>query len=366
MPESVNNPQQHVLPPDKKPKKRDIVAAQKIIADISSGVYRSPAAALKELISNAYDADARRVTITTDAPHFRTLVIEDDGTGMTIEKFLDVITHIGGSRKRIDGETSEVFKRKLIGRIGIGMLAVAQLGNRFYVSSTVKGSKKRFAAEVNLEAFHRDDAALKNMAKIDPERKVQIGAVRYVDDLPEATDLQYTVITVPDAKKGLISEMTSAVRKAVGAHELLTVEAPRIDNFTKLVETVRYSQRGDLVLDGYYYMLSGLALLSPLNYLENGPFELSHRNIEGAKGFTAPKIKSFQLFVDGIELFRPQLFPNTKAFDYPSPDPKVYPLEYDREVAGRHLRFTGYIYSQQPRIHPEEFKGIHIRIRNVG
>jgi hypothetical protein len=356
----------HLLPPDKKPKKQDIIAAQKIIADISSGVYRSPAAALKELVSNAYDADATKVTITTDAPNFRNLVIEDNGTGMTIEDFLQVVTHIGGSRKRMDGETSEIFKRKLIGRIGIGMLAVAQLGNRFYVSSTVKGSKKRFAAEVNLEPFHRDDAALKNMAKIDSDGKIQIGAVRYVDDLPESSDLQYTVITVPDAKKGLISEMTSAVRRAVGATEVLTVEKPTIKGFADLVRIVRSAQRADLVLDGYYYMLWELALLAPLNYLPGGPFEQDDRKIEGASKFSPPTIESFQLIVDGIELFRPQLFPNTKAFNYSSPDPKLYLLDHDRMVAGRRLRFNGYIYSQQPRVHPEEFKGVHIRIRHVG
>jgi hypothetical protein len=113
-------------------------------------------------------------------------------------------------------------------------------------------------------------------------------------------------------------------------------------------------------------MLWELAVLSPLNYLPNGPFEESQRKIEGASEFSPPKVKSFQLFVDGMELFRPQLFPNTKAFNYSSPDPKVYLLDYDKVVAGRRLRFSGYIYSQQPRIHPEEFKGVHIRTRNVG
>jgi DNA mismatch repair ATPase MutL len=87
------------LPATAKPKKFDIIAAQKIIADISSGVYRSPAAAIKELISNAYDADATQVQITTDVPAFRTLTVNDNGTGMDINKFLDVMSHIGGSRK---------------------------------------------------------------------------------------------------------------------------------------------------------------------------------------------------------------------------------------------------------------------------
>jgi len=160
--------------------------------------------------------------------------------------------------------------------------------------------------------------------------------------------------------------MTSAVRKAVGAEESLMVGREKLKHFAPLIDIVRSAQRADLVLDGYYYMLWELALLSPINYLSNGPFETSQRNIEGVGDFSAPKINNFQLFVDGIELFRPQLFPNTKSFNYFSPDPKLYLIHYDKFLAGRRLKFNGYIYSQQPRIHPEEFKGVHIRIRDVG
>src|ERR1019366_9586633 len=123
------------FPSDVRPQRRDIVAAQKIIADISSGVYRSPAAAIKELVANAYDADATRVTISTDPPHLRSFTITEDGSGMTISDFLDVMAHIGGCRKRSHGDLSPLFHRKLIGRIGIGLLSVAQLGTRFYLSS---------------------------------------------------------------------------------------------------------------------------------------------------------------------------------------------------------------------------------------
>lgn len=354
------------MPSGKTPKQADIIAAQKIIADISSGVYRSPAAALKELVSNSYDADASKVIITTDAPNFRTLTIKDDGTGMTVEKFLEVINHIGGSRKRLDSDRSPIKGRKIIGRIGIGMLAVAQLGNRFYVSSCVKGSSTRFIAEVNLEPFHRDDAALKSMGKLKGEGKVQIGAVKYVDDIPERADVQYTVITIPDAKKGLISEMTNAVREAVGADEELSIKKEKIKKFDQLIDIVRSSKRADLVLDGYYYMLWELSLLCPINYSKPGLFETSRRKIKNAESFKIPTVKDFKVIVDGIELYRPQLFPNTAALDYSSPDPKVYTLEFDDQIAERRLRFTGYIFSQQPRIDPEELKGLHIRIRHVG
>lgn len=354
-----------MLPADRKAKQTPIIAAEKIIADISSGVYRSPAAAIKELISNAYDADATRVDITTDAPQFRTLTIRDDGSGMDIEKFLSVLQHIGGSTKRLEGDTTP-GGRKVIGRIGIGMLAVAQLSHRFYVSSTVKGKPTRFLAEVNLEPYHKDDASLRSMGNITKDGTVKIGAVNYVDDIPEDKDAHFTVITVQDAKKGLISDLTSTVRKAVGAEEKLAVESHKITSFEEIIQLVRSSQRADLSLDGYYFMLWELGLLAPVNYFGNGPFDPSARTVEGIGDFDVPKIQKFQVFVDGVELFRPQLFPNTRAINYSSPDPKIYPIAFDKKIANRRLRFSGYLYSQQPRIDPEELKGLHIRIRNVG
>lgn len=356
-----------MLPSDKKPETAEIFAAQKIIADISSGLYRSPAAALKELVSNAYDADAEKVIIGTDAPQFRTLVIHDDGAGMLIKDFLNVISHIGGSRKRIIGGDVTSKGRKIIGRIGIGMLAIAQLGYRFYVASSVKGNPTRFIAEVDLEPFHKDDAALVSMGRMkENSDEVRIGAVKYVDNIPEDEGVHYTVITIPDAKQGLISEITGAVRKAVGAKEKLSVKEELIDNFDKLIDITRSSKRADIDLDGYYYMLWELAQLCPINYSEQGPFETSQREIEGVETIDLPSVKDFQVFVDGIELRRPQLFPSKGAFNYSGPIPKIYPIEFDRQISGRQLQFSGYIYSQQPRIDPEEFRGVHIRIRHVG
>ena len=45
----------------KEPNMEKINVSAKIIADISSGIYRTPANALKELISNSFDADATSV-----------------------------------------------------------------------------------------------------------------------------------------------------------------------------------------------------------------------------------------------------------------------------------------------------------------
>lgn len=43
---------------------------QKVLARITDGIYRQTSSALRELICNAYDADAENVYIETDVPRF--------------------------------------------------------------------------------------------------------------------------------------------------------------------------------------------------------------------------------------------------------------------------------------------------------
>ena len=73
---------------------------EQVIARVTDGIYRQPASALRELISNAYDADASRVVIKTDPPRFNRITIEDDGQGMSPDTLAHLLFHIGGSAKR--------------------------------------------------------------------------------------------------------------------------------------------------------------------------------------------------------------------------------------------------------------------------
>src|SRR5271166_6391305 len=72
----------------------------RVLARITDGIYRQPASALRELIANAYDADAQNVYIQTDAPKFSRITVRDDGNGLSIEALASLIHHIGGSPKR--------------------------------------------------------------------------------------------------------------------------------------------------------------------------------------------------------------------------------------------------------------------------
>lgn len=44
-----------------------LATSDRVLARITDGIYRQPSSALRELISNGYDADATEVIIQTDA-----------------------------------------------------------------------------------------------------------------------------------------------------------------------------------------------------------------------------------------------------------------------------------------------------------
>lgn len=143
---------------------------ERVIARVTDGIYRQPGSALRELISNAYDADATRVVISTDAPRFDRIVVEDNGHGMTPEMVARLLFHIGGSAKRNDeGKAFGITAadnpllspkgRRLIGKIGIGLFSVSQLTHSFQLITKVKGDAFRTVATVALKQYQDDDEA---------------------------------------------------------------------------------------------------------------------------------------------------------------------------------------------------------------
>lgn len=138
--------------------------SERVLARVTDGIYRQPGSALRELVANAYDADASRVVVRTDRPRFSTIRVEDDGLGMTPEAVAHLLENIGGSAKRRTvgaelGVTSpddplvSPGGRRLIGRIGIGLFSVSQLTQSFQISTKVKGDQFRTVATVVLRQY---------------------------------------------------------------------------------------------------------------------------------------------------------------------------------------------------------------------
>ncbi|GAA4219040.1 hypothetical protein GCM10022253_20500 [Sphingomonas endophytica] len=97
--------------------------------------------ALSELIKNAFDADASKVTLTFEkhAGLGGALTIEDDGSGMTEDVIRDAWMRISTAAKANE-PTSPRFGRVRAGRKGIGRFAVQRLGRQLLLASKPAGS----------------------------------------------------------------------------------------------------------------------------------------------------------------------------------------------------------------------------------
>jgi len=125
------------------------------LGQLSRGLYRSTAAAFKELASNAYDADATEIKIDTNYPEFDFISCIDNGMGMSLEQFLMYFDKegIGSCLKRKKGKKiTDIYGRPIIGRLGIGMLAIGQLCHSFEIEShyNENGKGKAYRAEIIL------------------------------------------------------------------------------------------------------------------------------------------------------------------------------------------------------------------------
>ncbi len=86
--------------------------------------YRSSEAAIKELVDNAWDADARNVWVTLPEPMSATaLTIKDDGSGMTAREMRNEYLNIASDKRTRVGDRTQKFRRRIKGRKGIGKFA---------------------------------------------------------------------------------------------------------------------------------------------------------------------------------------------------------------------------------------------------
>lgn len=193
----------------------------KVLARITDGIYRLPGSAIRELISNAYDADAENVYIETDVPRFNTMTIRDDGNGMSVSTLVNMLRHIGGSAKRTskgidlkvtdesDNSISFRKKRKLIGKIGIGLFSVAQLTRDFEIITKQSGTDFYLRAKVNLFNYSEDNVEELSKANGERGKSFQTGEVKIWKEGTENVNAHGTDIILYNIKESAKDQLRS-------------------------------------------------------------------------------------------------------------------------------------------------------------
>jgi hypothetical protein len=322
---------------------------EKALAHLSRGLYRSPASALRELVSNAWDANATEVRIDTGAPTFAQVSVSDNGVGFTADDFVRLMDGgIGNSEKRPKIEEL-INGRQLIGRLGIGMLGIAQICGGFSITSrTADGAA--FRAVIRLydlikERLDRDDESVVRAAG-EPNAATEVDVGEYdIDRAFDASDVGVgTTILTNDVHPTFVYSFHS------------TYERPPL----KWGEVIRRTAAKHTLqeLGDYWRLIWELAASCPVPYV--GPNALPEHVVESEQRRLTGY--DFRVFVDGIELRKPAAL---------SKNPGGYTIQRIPEQTvrafGRDVTFHGYILVQEGKqLKPDELRGIMIRVKEVG
>lgn len=143
-----------------------------ILNHLGRNLYRSFITVLGEAISNSWDADAKKVWIYIDRDN-NTLVIKDDGLGMTENDFQNKFLKIGYS-KRKDNATSTASGRPFIGRKGIGKLALLSCAKRITVLTKTANTDLVGGVIDNsgLDEAIKDDVSANEYSLIEPSKEI--------------------------------------------------------------------------------------------------------------------------------------------------------------------------------------------------
>jgi hypothetical protein len=110
------------------------------LTEILGENYRSTEAAIKELVDNAWDADATEVRITlpkvmTEDP----IMVVDNGAGMKTQELELEYFNVARDRRQTKGDKTARFNRKAKGRKGIGKFAGLMIADAMAVETRAAG-----------------------------------------------------------------------------------------------------------------------------------------------------------------------------------------------------------------------------------
>lgn len=120
-----------------------------IIDHLGIKMYATLPNVLAELIANAYDADAKNVSICLyDKEGEKSIKVIDDGLGMSFDEINDKFLKIGRRKRNEDNDLTPIG-RKITGRKGLGKLAFFGIGEVIRVTTYKRGERISFDLDWN-------------------------------------------------------------------------------------------------------------------------------------------------------------------------------------------------------------------------
>lgn len=192
---------------------RDVVrfsSDSQLLSELGERLIASRKVALAELIKNAYDADATKCNIWL-ADSGETLVVKDDGHGMTEQEFRDHWMTIATSN-RSEKPTSRRYNREVTGSKGVGRFAVRNLGLELQLESVAydpsAGEHLRLVANFDWREFESGSGL--------SEMEIEYRLFDDADESDEGTRLQIFALR-DDWSQSELEEVSNGVLDIVSA-----------------------------------------------------------------------------------------------------------------------------------------------------
>jgi hypothetical protein len=254
------------------------------LATLLSQEYTSSEKALKELVDNAWDADAEQVSVALPTPMSdEPIVISDDGCGMTLEELRRHYLFIAADRRSRRGERTAGKNRLIKGRKGIGKFAGLMVASIMTLETRARGVLCSFILR------------MEDLAKVEDIEKLDIS----FRSEPCDAELHGTTITLTGLHQGLAFPDANKLR------QVLLQDYGRQDDYRITVEGKR------LDVDD----ISGSYSESEQELPAVGPVRLRFAISDGKTGLRQPGIT---LRVDGKSVGKPRFFGLDERDDFPS------------------------------------------------
>lgn len=253
------------------------------LATLLSQEYPSSERALKELVDNAWDADAEHVSVNLPKPMSGgSIVIADDGSGMTEEELRRHYLAIASDRRSRRGERTAGKNRPVKGRKGIGKFSGLMAAATMMLETRARGRLCRISLRLD------------DLSRVEDIEQLDIG----LHSEPCAPELHGTTIILSDLHQGLAYPDANRLR------QILLQDYGRQDDFSITVD----DKRLDVDDVSGHYAEQEQALPNV------GKVKLRFSISDGKSGLRQPGII---LRVDGKAVGRPGFFGLDQRDDFP-------------------------------------------------
>jgi len=299
---------------------------------LTKAIYTTFTRAIKEAVSNAYDAGANNVEITFDPPTFLkdqepselTIQIRDDGTGMSLEDFWEKFASIDSEKdpRKKDPTTA----RFPIGKFGIGSFALVPFS-------------------LGLTIFSRKF------------KQTPIKCVIHTDKLMEKTSHDFPDHVSKSIKDQMISEEEwGTVFGSKDPGTVIVIQGVTNETYSELVAGVgRFEDGGRTIFPGAPFTMGlkeiawELSTLLPLHYADDpGGIAKAHKSSLKSNN------KGIHITLSEVELHR-QI--------YSRPHCAIKTIDYNKNG----VKARGVIVAiPNGAVQPRQANGVILRLNNVG